>query len=175
VFLDRYAGTAVKGCGTCGDQGGRGADVRTGCGIDVFVRHIRESLRKGLRSLVQEESREPPLGLQETAEKEKGGLHNDNIRIYELTDRGSRRWRIIAHSRSEEDGEGWMKLAYGQAQNVWWTRLTLIQGLVHMGKGTIGLNPFYHDGQIMSRTAIAGLLAVLVSMTEAKSCKLAAA
>lgn len=41
-----------------------------------------------------------------------------------------------------------------------------------MGKGTIGLSPFFHDGQIMSRPAIAGLLAVIVSFTDAKSCKL---
>ena len=46
------------------------------------------------------------------------------------------------------------------------------QGLVHMGKGTIGINPFYHDRQIMSRTAVAGLLSVIVSFTDAKSCEL---
>ena len=40
-----------------------------------------------------------------------------------------------------------------------------------MGKGTIGINPFFNDGQAMSRTAVAGLLAVLVSFTDAKSCK----
>ncbi|CAD6580866.1 MAG: proteasome regulatory particle base subunit, partial [Tremellales sp. Tagirdzhanova-0007] len=45
----------------------------------------------------------------------------------------------------------------------------LAQGLVHMGKGTIGINPFFNDGQAMSRTAVAGLLAVLVSFTDAKS------
>lgn len=38
-----------------------------------------------------------------------------------------------------------------------------------MGKGTIGLNPFYHDGAILSRSAMAGLLAVIVSFTEARS------
>lgn len=38
-----------------------------------------------------------------------------------------------------------------------------------MGKGTIGLNPFYHDGSILSRSAMAGLLAVIVSFTEARS------
>jgi len=43
------------------------------------------------------------------------------------------------------------------------------QGLVHMGKGTIGINPFYHDRQIMSRPAIAGLLAVIVSLTDSSS------
>lgn len=40
-----------------------------------------------------------------------------------------------------------------------------------MGKGTIGLNPFFHDGQIMSRSAMAGLLSVIISMTDAQSCK----
>ena len=40
-----------------------------------------------------------------------------------------------------------------------------------MGKGTIGINPFFNDGQAMSRTAVAGLLAVLVSFTDAKSCE----
>ncbi|KAF7290615.1 26S proteasome regulatory subunit RPN1 [Mycena indigotica] len=42
------------------------------------------------------------------------------------------------------------------------------QGLVHMGKGTIGLNPFYSDQSIMSRPAVAGLLAVLTAFTDAK-------
>ncbi len=45
------------------------------------------------------------------------------------------------------------------------------QGLVHMGKGTIGVNPFFQDRQIMSRTAVAGLLATLVAFTDAKACK----
>jgi len=45
-----------------------------------------------------------------------------------------------------------------------------MQGLVHMGKGTIGINPFYNDRQILSPSAIAGLLSVLVSFTESKSC-----
>lgn len=40
-----------------------------------------------------------------------------------------------------------------------------------MGKGTIGLGPYFHDGQVMHRPAVAGLLAVLVSFTDAKSCK----
>jgi 26S proteasome regulatory subunit N1 len=39
-----------------------------------------------------------------------------------------------------------------------------------MGKGTIGINPFYNDRQILSPSAIAGLLSVLVSFTESKSC-----
>jgi 26S proteasome regulatory subunit N1 len=44
----------------------------------------------------------------------------------------------------------------------------IAQGLVHMGKGTIGINPFFSDRQIMSRTAVAGLLATLVAFTDAK-------
>ena len=45
------------------------------------------------------------------------------------------------------------------------------QGLVHMGKGTIGINPHWCDRQIMSRTAIAGLLATLIAFTDAKACE----
>ena len=50
--------------------------------------------------------------------------------------------------------------------------MLILQGLVHMGKGTIGINPFYHDRQVMHRPAVAGLLAVLVSFTDSKSCEL---
>ncbi|TRM60317.1 armadillo-type protein [Schizophyllum amplum] len=42
------------------------------------------------------------------------------------------------------------------------------QGLVHMGKGTIGLNPFFADRTIMGRPAVAGLLATLTAFTDAK-------
>ena len=45
------------------------------------------------------------------------------------------------------------------------------QGLVHMGKGTIGINPFFSDRNVMSRTAVAGLLATLTAFTDAKGCK----
>ncbi|KAK8847370.1 hypothetical protein IAR55_005228 [Kwoniella newhampshirensis] len=44
----------------------------------------------------------------------------------------------------------------------------IAQGLVHMGKGTIGINPYFNDGQVMSRTAVAGLLSVIVSFTDAR-------
>jgi 26S proteasome regulatory subunit N1 len=44
--------------------------------------------------------------------------------------------------------------------------------MVHMGKGTIGLNPFFSDRSIMSRPAVAGLLATLTAFTDAKSCEL---
>jgi 26S proteasome regulatory subunit N1 len=43
----------------------------------------------------------------------------------------------------------------------------IAQGLVHMGKGTIGINPYHTDRQLMSRTAVCGLLATLVSFTDA--------
>lgn len=48
----------------------------------------------------------------------------------------------------------------------------IAQGLVHMGKGTIGLNPFFSDRSIMSRSAVAGLLATLTAFTDAKGCAL---
>ncbi|KAF5362663.1 hypothetical protein D9758_009578 [Tetrapyrgos nigripes] len=42
------------------------------------------------------------------------------------------------------------------------------QGLVHMGKGTIGVNPFFADRTVMHKSAVAGLLAVLTAFTDAK-------
>jgi 26S proteasome regulatory subunit N1 len=45
------------------------------------------------------------------------------------------------------------------------------QGLVHMGKGTIGLNPYHTDRQLMSRTAVCGLLSTLVSFTDVRGCE----
>ncbi|ETW75927.1 hypothetical protein HETIRDRAFT_54132 [Heterobasidion irregulare TC 32-1] len=45
----------------------------------------------------------------------------------------------------------------------------IAQGLVHMGKGTIGINPFFLDRTVMSRTAVAGLLATLTAFTDAKA------
>lgn len=47
----------------------------------------------------------------------------------------------------------------------------IAQGLVHMGKGTIGINPFFLDRTVMSRTAVAGLLATLTAFTDAKACE----
>lgn len=44
----------------------------------------------------------------------------------------------------------------------------IAQGLLHMGKGTMSLNPFHTDRQILSRVATAGLLATLVAMVDAK-------
>lgn len=45
----------------------------------------------------------------------------------------------------------------------------IAQGLLHMGKGTLSINPFHTDRQVLSRVAAAGLLTVLVSMIDAKS------
>ena len=44
----------------------------------------------------------------------------------------------------------------------------IAQGLLHAGKGTMSLNPFHTDRQILSRVAAAGLLTVLVAMIDAK-------
>ncbi|KAL1874783.1 hypothetical protein VTK73DRAFT_137 [Phialemonium thermophilum] len=44
----------------------------------------------------------------------------------------------------------------------------IAQGLLHMGKGTMTINPFHTDRQILSPIATAGLLAVLVAMIDAK-------
>ncbi|KAI0312775.1 26S proteasome regulatory complex non-ATPase subcomplex Rpn1 subunit [Amylostereum chailletii] len=45
----------------------------------------------------------------------------------------------------------------------------IAQGLVHMGKGTIGINPFFMDRSVMSKTAVAGLLATFTAFTDAKA------
>ncbi len=45
----------------------------------------------------------------------------------------------------------------------------IAQGLLHMGKGTLSVNPFHTDRQVLSRVSTAGLLTVLVSMIDAKS------
>jgi 26S proteasome regulatory subunit N1 len=44
----------------------------------------------------------------------------------------------------------------------------IAQGLLHMGKGTVSVNPFHTDRQVLSRVAAAGLLTVLVAMIDAK-------
>ncbi|KAI4205729.1 MAG: hypothetical protein LQ350_000226 [Teloschistes chrysophthalmus] len=44
----------------------------------------------------------------------------------------------------------------------------IAQGLVHMGKGTMSINPFHTDRQVLSRVAAAGLLTVLIAMIDAK-------
>jgi 26S proteasome regulatory subunit N1 len=45
----------------------------------------------------------------------------------------------------------------------------IAQGLLHMGKGTLSVNPFHTDRQVLSKVAAAGLLTVLVSLIDAKS------
>lgn len=47
----------------------------------------------------------------------------------------------------------------------------IAQGLLHLGKGTLTLNPFHTDRQVLSRVSIAGLLPVLVGMMDAHHCK----
>ncbi|OAA64029.1 26S proteasome regulatory subunit rpn1 [Cordyceps fumosorosea ARSEF 2679] len=44
----------------------------------------------------------------------------------------------------------------------------IAQGLLHMGKGTMSINPFHTDRQILSRVAAAGLLATIVAMIDPK-------
>jgi 26S proteasome regulatory subunit N1 len=47
----------------------------------------------------------------------------------------------------------------------------IAQGLLHMAKGTMTLNPFHTDRQIMSPVAIAGLMTSIIAFTDHKSCK----
>lgn len=44
----------------------------------------------------------------------------------------------------------------------------IAQGLLHLGKGTLSLNPFHTDRQILSRVATAGLVTVLVTLLDAR-------
>jgi 26S proteasome regulatory subunit N1 len=44
----------------------------------------------------------------------------------------------------------------------------IAQGMLHMGKGTLSINPFHTERQVMSRVGAAGLLTVLVSLIDAK-------
>lgn len=44
----------------------------------------------------------------------------------------------------------------------------IAQGLLHMGKGSLTVNPFHTERQVLSRVAAAGLLTVLVAMIDAK-------
>ncbi|ORY78183.1 26S proteasome regulatory subunit rpn1 [Protomyces lactucae-debilis] len=45
----------------------------------------------------------------------------------------------------------------------------IAQGLLHMGKGTLSLNPFHGDRSLFSRTGLAGIMTVLISLLDAKS------
>lgn len=42
----------------------------------------------------------------------------------------------------------------------------IAQGLLHMGKGTLSINPFHTDRSVLSRVAAAGLLTVAVSLID---------
>ncbi|GAA5990712.1 hypothetical protein JCM11641_008473 [Rhodosporidiobolus odoratus] len=44
----------------------------------------------------------------------------------------------------------------------------IAQGLTHMGKGTIGINPLHTDRSIMSPVAVCGLLATLTAFTDTR-------
>ena len=45
----------------------------------------------------------------------------------------------------------------------------IAQGLVHMGKGLLSLNPLYSDKFLLQNTGLAGLITVLYSCTEMKT------
>lgn len=47
----------------------------------------------------------------------------------------------------------------------------IAQGLLHMGKGTLSVNPFHTERSVLSRVSTASLLIVLMSLIEAKSCE----
>ncbi|KAI9736420.1 MAG: proteasome regulatory particle base subunit [Claussenomyces sp. TS43310] len=44
----------------------------------------------------------------------------------------------------------------------------IAQGLLHMGKGTLSVNPFHTDRQVLSRVSAAGLLSIMIAMIDAK-------
>jgi len=48
------------------------------------------------------------------------------------------------------------------------------QGLVHLGKGLVTINPFHTDRFLMNPTAVAGLISTLVAFTDARGRKLRA-
>merc|ERR1712106_1135601 len=56
---------------------------------------------------------------------------------------------------------------YNDQNNVFMVRLA--QGLLHLGKGTLTLNPFHSDRQLLSPVAVGGLLTVLVAMLDVKT------
>jgi 26S proteasome regulatory subunit N1 len=47
--------------------------------------------------------------------------------------------------------------------------LRISQGLVHMGKGLMSLNPVYSQGFLINNVALAGLLISILSFTEVES------
>ncbi|EDV28694.1 uncharacterized protein TRIADDRAFT_36957 [Trichoplax adhaerens] len=55
---------------------------------------------------------------------------------------------------------------YKDANNLFMVRIA--QGLVHLGKGTMTVNPYHSDRSLLSPVALGGLLTVLCCMLEAK-------
>jgi len=45
----------------------------------------------------------------------------------------------------------------------------IAQGLLHMGKGTLGVNPFHTERTVLSRVSVAALLTVVTSLIDARS------
>ena len=47
--------------------------------------------------------------------------------------------------------------------------MRIAQGLVHMGKGLLGLNPLHSDKSLFSPVSLAGLLTVIYTLTDQKT------
>lgn len=61
--------------------------------------------------------------------------------------------------------------AYHQRDPLSLMLVRIAQGMVHMGKGTLTLNPFHSDRQLMSPSAVAGLLATCFTFLDVKNSK----
>lgn len=48
--------------------------------------------------------------------------------------------------------------------------IRLAQGLTHLGKGTVTLNPFHSDRQLMCPDAVAGLFTACFAFLDANNC-----
>lgn len=48
--------------------------------------------------------------------------------------------------------------------------IRLAQGLTHLGKGTVTLNPFHSDRQLMCPAAVAGLFTACFAFLDANNC-----
>lgn len=57
---------------------------------------------------------------------------------------------------------------YREANCLFMVRIA--QGMLHLGKGTMTLNPYHTDRQVLSRVSIAGLLPILVAMMDSHQC-----
>lgn len=49
------------------------------------------------------------------------------------------------------------------------TTCTLQQGLTHLGKGTLTINPYHSDRMLLTPVALAGLMVAMVSMLDASN------